>query len=148
MNDEQSWGWIIDVSDIFVDGDDAMLTCAIYVGVTDACDIVSGVQVGTAFIMHDSVTFSLNPGSEARMLRVDAGPGEGGDNDEYLVRAGSHPLNVTLESITAMFPFTRYSEMDYWTDFGFDIFSLGRGDKTSLSIQADVCTVGRTDTPS
>lgn len=147
MNDKQSWGWIIDVSDNLVDGDDAMLACAIYVGVTDACDIVSGVQVGTAFIMHDYVAFSLNPGSKARMLRVDAGPGEGGNNDEYLVRAGSHLLNVTLESITTMFLFTKDSEMDYRSDFGFDIFSLGRGDKNSLSIQADVCTVGRTDTP-
>jgi hypothetical protein len=135
--DGKKRGWIIDVSDIFVDGDDAMLTCAIYVGVADACDIiVSGVQVGTAFIMQDSVTFSLNTGSEARMFRVDAGPGQGGGTDR------SHPLNVTLESITTMFPFTKDSEMAY------RIFSLGRGDNNSLSIQADVCTVGRTDASS
>ena len=131
-----------DVSDIFVDRDDAMLTCAIYVGVADACDIVSGVQVGTAFIMQDSVTFSLNTGSEARMFRVDARPGQGDDTDR------SHPLNTILKSITTMFPFAKDSEMYYWSDFGFDIFSLGRGDKNSLSIQADVCTVGRTDTSS
>jgi hypothetical protein len=138
--DGEMCGWIIDVSDIFVDGDDAILTCALYVGVADACDIGLGVQVGTAFIMQDSVTFSLKTGSEARMFRVDSWPGQGGDSDR------SHPLNVTLKSITTMFPSTKDSEMDYRSDFGFDIFSLGRGDKNSLSIQADVCTVGRTDT--
>jgi hypothetical protein len=162
MDDEQLWGWSIDVSNIFVGGDDAVLTCAIYVGVANACDIIPGVQVGTAFIMQDSLIFSLNPGSEARMLRVYAVPGEGGYTDKHLVRGlrgaheekkysrtpGSHPLNVTLESITTIFPFTKDREMDYLSAFGYDVFSLGRGGKNFLSIQADVCTVGRTDTSS
>jgi hypothetical protein len=158
IDDEQSWGWSINVSDIFVGDDDAMLICAIYVGVADACDHVSGVQIGTAFIMQDSVIFSLTDGSEARTFRVIAGPGEGGDTDEHLIRGpcdahdkkkyyqrhGSHPLNVSL-----MFPFTKDSKMDYCGDFGFDVFSLRRGDKNYLSIQANVCTVGRrTDTSS
>jgi hypothetical protein len=155
-----TWGWNIAYSS------GQPLSCEIWTGVVDECDLQSGVQVGTFEIDDCSVTWNFFDAYESNDFNFYAGPCEGSDGGAFLSNGGdcdtsdikenaaapgSFPLQASNDfGALSTFSFSgcansnedTYLESMPWGMFGFDVFPLGGSGRGFLTAHAKVCPVG------
>jgi hypothetical protein len=159
VTNSYKWGWNIAYSS------GQPLSCEIWAGAADECDLQGGVQVGTFEIDDCSVTWNFFDPYESNDFSFYAGSCEGSDGGAFVPNGGicdtstikdnaaapeSYPLLASNDfGAVSNFTFSgcaggnedTYLESIPWGLFGYDVFALGGVGRRYLTAHAKVCPV-------